>query len=173
MRALAFALALLFAFPSAILGHWPVRDGRVSQWFGRHHRGVDIAAPRGTAIRPIDNGTVVYAGWRNNCGGWQVWIRHNRIYSAYYHMSRRPIVERGDTVTTRTRIGIVGATGCSTGPHVHIEVWKGYPWRAGSTRTNPVPYFASHPTATPKPVEPTPTPANWTQLLPRGRLVPL
>ena len=163
MRAVAIAIALLLAFPGTLLAHWPVK-GRVTQWFTRTHRGIDIAAPRGSGIRPIAAGRVVYAGWRNNCGGWQVWIRHDGVYSAYYHMSRRPTVERGDDVTTSTRIGVIGATGCTTGPHVHLEVWKGYPWRAGSVRVDPKPYLAVHrapiPSPTPKPVIPY-HPAQW------------
>ena len=154
MRAIALAIALLLAFPGTLLAHWPTK-GRVSQWFTRSHRAIDIAAPRGTAVRAIANGKVVYAGWRNNCGGWQVWIRHDGYYSGSYHLSRKPLVVKGDVVTTSTRIGVVGATGCATGPHVHLEVWKGYPWRAGSVRVNPI-HYINHPKAKPKIVQPPP-----------------
>ena len=166
MRAIAIVIALLLAFPGTLLAHWPVK-GRVSQWFTRSHRAVDIAAPRGTSIRPIAAGRVVLAGWRNNCGGWQVWIRHDGYYSTYAHMSRDPLVDKGDDVSTDTRIGVVGSTGCTTGPHVHVEVWKGYPWHAGSVRVNPIGYM-NEPRATPTQ---TPTQRLILQPAPLGRLM--
>lgn len=120
---------------------WPVR-GHVSQWFSRRHRAIDIAAPSGSRIVPIRSGRTVFAGWRNNDGGYQVWVYHGRgLYSAYYHM-RREVSYRGERVTgCRETIGYVGATGHATGPHLHLEVWLGYPWRSGSRRVNPAKYL--------------------------------
>ena len=169
MRAAAIAIALLLAFPGSVLAHWPVK-GRVSQWFTRHHRAIDIAAPRGSSVRPIAAGRVVYAGWRNNCGGWQVYIRHDGYYSTYNHLSRQPVVVKGDAVTTATKIGVVGATGCATGPHVHLEVWKGYPWHAGSFRVNPVNYIHPPKVAAPKVNRPPPAAPH---LLLRRLMLPL
>src|SRR4029078_9485689 len=98
----------------------------------------DIAAPRGERIVPIRSGRVVFAGWKSNCGGYQVWVSHgDGLYSAYYHMVRESS-SRGEWVTGgRETLGWVGASGCATGPHLHIEVWKGYPWHSGSYRGNP------------------------------------
>ena len=86
----------------------------------------------------IASGTTVFAGWRNNCGGYQVWISHGEnMYSAYYHLSRE-ISSSGQAVEGgNQRIGYVGTSGCVTGSHLHVEAWRGFPWRAGSVRLNP------------------------------------
>jgi murein DD-endopeptidase MepM/ murein hydrolase activator NlpD len=123
---------------------WPVatRSSYISQWAHRTHMAIDIAAPAGTRLVPIRSGRVVFAGWKSNCGGYQVWVSHGHgLYSAYYHMSRETSY-RGEWVSQGTEtIGYVGRTGCATGPHVHVEVWHGYPWRAGSYRVNPWRYL--------------------------------
>jgi murein DD-endopeptidase MepM/ murein hydrolase activator NlpD len=147
MRKLSLAASVaLFAaivIPSTASAAWPVasRSAYVSQWFSSHHPAIDIAAPAGSHIVPIGNGTVVFAGYKANCGGYQVWVRNHDVYSAYYHMSHI-WVHRGQVVTgQRTTLGLVGQTGCATGPHVHVEVWTGYPWASGSHRVNPWPYI--------------------------------
>lgn len=126
--------------PSLALAYWPVASTSsfVSQGYRDGHRGIDIAAPAGTNVTPMKWGVVVFAGWRNNCGGYQVWVRHiNGVYSAYYHL-KAEYVSKGQAVYAQeTAIGAVGATGCASGPHVHMEVWKGWPWAAGSRRVNP------------------------------------
>lgn len=142
-RALALALALAITMPAVTEAFWPVttRSSLLSRGFRDGHRGIDIAAPRGTGVVPIANGTTVFAGWRRNCGGYQVWVSHGEgLYSAYYHLSREisfpgQEVEGGNQV-----IGYVGTSGCVTGSHLHVEVWRGYPWRAGSVRLNPWDY---------------------------------
>jgi len=145
-RALVAALIVAILVPSAALAVWPVgtRSSYVSQWYSSHHRAIDIAAPYGTRVVPIRSGRTVFAGWRNNCGGYQVWVSHgNGLYSAYYHL-RREVSWRGEYVTGGSEtIGYVGATGCATGPHVHLEVWRGYPWASGSYRINPWTYIDS------------------------------
>jgi len=146
---MAVLLALLLTFTAAAPlahAHWPVHSRRsyVSQWFHRGHKAIDIAAPRGANIYAIRSGVVVFAGWKRNCGGWQVLIRHRyHKYSLYAHMLYRPVVKAGQAVTRLTKIGDVGMSGippkgvsmvCASGYHVHIEFWKGYPWRSGSYR---------------------------------------
>ena len=146
IRALWLALAAALILPAAVLAHWPVAttSSYVSQFFHDGHYGIDVAAPWGTRIIPIRSGTVVFAGWKNNCGGYQVWVSHgNGLYSAYYHMSS-VAVYRGKWVADQsTTLGRVGRTGCATGPHVHTEVWRGYPWAYGSYRVNPWAYIDS------------------------------
>ena len=132
------AIALIGALPASAA--WPVaaRSSYVSQYSHRGHVAIDIAAHSWTRIVPIRSGKVVFAGWKSNCGGYQVWVSHgDGLYSAYYHMSRENSY-RGEWVSGGSEtIGWVGSTGCATGPHLHIEVWKGYPWRSGSRRVNP------------------------------------
>jgi murein DD-endopeptidase MepM/ murein hydrolase activator NlpD len=138
----AAILALAVVVPT--IASWPVasRSSYVSRGFTSYHKAYDLAAPRGTRIVPTMSGTVVFAGWRSNCGGYQVWVSHgNGLYTAYYHMSRE-ISWKGRGVTRQqSTLGYVGATGCATGPHLHIEVWHGYPWHSGSYRVSPWRYI--------------------------------
>ena len=142
-RALAAAVVVALVLPSVVAAYWPVatRSSYISQWFTSSHRGIDIAAPYGSRVVPLRSGVTVFAGWKSNCGGYQVWVYHGHgLYSAYYHL-RRETSWRGEHVTGGTEtIGYLGQSGCATGPHVHVEVWKGYPWRSGSYRVNPWSY---------------------------------
>ncbi len=147
MRKLTFALpaALLAAFlvSATVTAAWPVAGGSsfVSQWYSSDHRAIDIAATAGTHVVPIGNGTVIFAGYKANCGGYQVWLRNGSVYTAYYHMSR-VLVHRGQIVTgQQTVLGLVGQTGCASGPHTHVEVWTRWPWASGSHRLNPWGYI--------------------------------
>jgi len=120
---------------------WPVPGGYISQYFHYGHLGVDIAAPYGSAIVSPRAGTVVFAGWKDNGGGYQVWIYHgNGIYTGHHHMSK-VLVSAGQTVAKGQIIGRIGQSGWATGPHDHFEVWVGYPWRSGSYRINPLRYY--------------------------------
>jgi murein DD-endopeptidase MepM/ murein hydrolase activator NlpD len=143
-RALVVALAAVLLIPAVASAAWPVasRSSHVSQFYTRRHHAIDIAVTSGTRVVPIGNGRVVFAGWKNNCGGYQVWIRHpSGLYSAYFHL-RREVAYRGEWVTgSRTTIGYVGMTGCATGPHTHVELWHGYPWGRYSYRMNPWRYI--------------------------------
>src|SRR5215210_7230308 len=137
VRALAVALVVALGLPAAASADWPVttRSSYVSQYYSSGHRAIDIAAPYGTPVVALSWGKTVFAGWKNNCGGYQVWVSHgNGIYSAYYHLSTE-LSYAGEYVTGRTEvIGRVGRTGCATGNHLHLEIWHGYPWRSGSYR---------------------------------------
>ena len=120
---------------------WPVPGGYVSQSFHYGHYGVDIAGDYGSAIVAPRDGTVVFAGWKSNGGGYQVWINHgNGIYSAQHHMSAVS-VSAGQTVGRGQRIGRIGQSGWATGPHDHFEVWVGRPWENGSYRVNALRYY--------------------------------
>ena len=120
---------------------WPVPGGYISQYFHYGHYGVDIANDYGSAIVSPRDGTVVFAGWKSNGGGYQVWINHgNGIYSAHHHMSA-VLVSTGDFVAKGQRVGRVGQSGWASGPHDHFEVWVGRPWESGSYRVNPLRYY--------------------------------
>ena len=120
---------------------WPVPGGYVSQYFHYGHYGVDIADDYGSAIVSPRAGTVAFAGWKSNGGGYQVWINHgNGIFSAHNHMSSVS-VRAGQTVAKGQRVGRVGSSGWATGPHDHFEVWVGRPWESGSYRVNPLRYY--------------------------------
>ena len=91
----------------------------------RPHTGVDYAAPKGTPVMAIGDGTVTYRGYSGG-GGNMVKIRHNSTYqSAYLHLSKfGKGVAVGERVTQGQVIGYVGSTGASTGPHLDFRVWK-------------------------------------------------
>jgi murein DD-endopeptidase MepM/ murein hydrolase activator NlpD len=143
-RAILAALVVAVVLPAAVAASWPVanRYSWVSQGYHLTHKAYDLASYSGTPIVPMRSGRVVFAGWKNNCGGYQVWVSHgNGLYSAYYHMLSVSSY-KGEYVTASvTRLGKVGMSGCATGPHVHMEVWRGYPWASGSYRVNPWNYI--------------------------------
>lgn len=105
---------------------------RVSSHFSRHrfhpilkiyrpHLGTDYAAPTGTPVQAVAGGVVVFSG-RNGGGGNVVEIRHERGYMSYYmHLFRR-LVRSGQRVKQGQRIGLVGATGLATGPHLDFRL---------------------------------------------------
>jgi murein DD-endopeptidase MepM/ murein hydrolase activator NlpD len=85
------------------------------------HTGQDFAAPTGTPMLATSRGTVVSASWSGGYGN-LVRIRHaNGVETYYAHLSAID-VQVGDTVDKGQRIGLVGSTGNSTGPHLHLEV---------------------------------------------------
>lgn len=114
----------------------PVKFSRISSGFtlrrfhpvlkyNRPHFGTDYAAPAGTPIFTVGNGTVIEAA-RNCYNGNYVKIRHDNTYTTQYlHMSR---IARGMRKGVRVQqgqvIGYVGSTGLATGPHVCYRFWK-------------------------------------------------
>jgi murein DD-endopeptidase MepM/ murein hydrolase activator NlpD len=110
----------------------PVEFSRVSSGFGarlhpifktwRAHTGTDFAAPKGTRVLSVADGTVAFAGWRNGYGN-AVEIRHGGSISTLYgHLSGFAAgVRAGTRVRQGEAIGFVGATGWATGPHLHYE----------------------------------------------------
>jgi murein DD-endopeptidase MepM/ murein hydrolase activator NlpD len=135
---LAALVVLVSALPVSAMLPVRSRTSYVSQWSHAGHRAIDIAAKSSSRVVPIRDGKVVFAGWKSNCGGRQVFVYHgNGLYSAYYHL-RRVTTHRVERVTAGSEvIGYVGRTGCARGPHLHIEVWRGYPWHKGSRPLNP------------------------------------
>ncbi len=89
----------------------------------RPHLGVDYAAPTGTPVVSVADGTVSYAGWKGGYGKY-VEIKHaGGCYSAYGHLSRFGRgMKKGVRVAQGQVIGYVGSTGLSTGPHLDYRV---------------------------------------------------
>lgn len=109
----------------------PVEFSRVSSGFAmrfhpilqswRQHLGTDFAAATGTPARTIGDGLVSFVGWQNGFGN-VVFVKHrNNTETVYAHLSKM-LVQRGQTVAQGQTIGLVGATGWATGPHLHFEV---------------------------------------------------
>lgn len=114
----------------------PLKFSRISSGFSyarkhpvtgkvRPHTAVDYAAPAGTPVHSIGDGTVISAGWSGG-GGNTVKIRHNSVYTtAYLHLSKYGKgIKAGVRVRQGDVIGYVGSTGVSTGPHLDFRVWK-------------------------------------------------
>ncbi|MFB7439723.1 M23 family metallopeptidase [Streptomyces mirabilis] len=92
-----------------------------SMWSSGYHTGVDFVVPTGTTVKAVAAGTVVSAGWGGAYGN-QVVIQHaDGRYSQYAHLSALS-VSAGQTVTESQQIGLSGATGNVTGPHLHFEI---------------------------------------------------
>ena len=86
----------------------------------RAHLGTDYAAPTGTPVRTVGDGVVEFAGVQNGYGN-VVMVKHrNNQTTVYAHLSKIQVT-RGQTVAQGQRIGAVGSTGWSTGPHLHFE----------------------------------------------------
>ncbi len=86
------------------------------------HRGVDLAAPRGTAIYSLAAGQVVYSKYDSSYGNFIVIKHKDGMYSLYAHMKSKSRFKEGSTVKKGTKIGEVGSTGNSTGNHLHLEL---------------------------------------------------
>ncbi len=87
----------------------------------RFHKGIDFTADQGTAIQATGDGTVVKADYDSGYGKCVI-ISHGYGYQTLYgHMSRIDVKD-GEKVKKGQRIGLIGSTGQSTGPHCHYEV---------------------------------------------------
>lgn len=112
----------------------PLRFSRISSGFShdryhpvlkthRPHHGIDYAAPSGTPVRSVGNGHVLASGYSSGNGNY-VKVRHNSVYTTMYlHLSSRN-VRKGEKVDQGERIGRVGSTGLSTGPHLDYRIYK-------------------------------------------------
>jgi murein DD-endopeptidase MepM/ murein hydrolase activator NlpD len=108
----------------------PVEFSRVSSGFSmrmhpilktwRAHLGTDFAAPTGTTVRTVGDGTVEFAGVQNGYGNVVFVKHHNQHVTVYAHLSRID-VRQGQSIEQGQTLGAVGATGWATGPHLHFE----------------------------------------------------
>ncbi|MCM8760297.1 MAG: M23 family metallopeptidase [Candidatus Omnitrophica bacterium] len=91
----------------------------------RPHHGIDYAAPKGTPVSSIGDGTVQYTGWRGGLGK-TVIIKHSNNYTSWYgHLSTfAKGISAGNKVRKGQVIGYVGSTGIATGPHLDFRVQK-------------------------------------------------
>ncbi len=121
---------------------------RISSYFGyrtrptagasTNHKGLDLAAPKGTSILASKAGVVTYVGYESGGYGYWVQITHtDGSQTRYAHMLSRANVSAGDTVSQGQVIGYVGMTGAATGYHLHFEI------RINSTPVDPYPYLFS------------------------------
>lgn len=113
---------------------WPAPGySRITSEFGsrlhpilgvyKSHNGIDIGAPSGANIVAADSGTVITSEYSSSFGNYVVISHGGGLATLYAHMSKR-LVSVNDTVSQGDRIGLVGSTGLSTGPHLHFSVLK-------------------------------------------------
>ena len=102
--------------------------GRITSRYGANesirdhtHKGIDIAATRGTPILATASGKVTFAGWSSGYG-YLVKIDHGNGVETYYGHCSKLYVSTGDTVEAGEEIAAVGSTGNSTGNHLHFEI---------------------------------------------------
>lgn len=93
----------------------------------RFHNGVDLAIESGTPFGSLWDGEVVFAGEWGGYGNCVVVKHGNEVHTLYGHLSRVE-VGAGEAIGAGTVIGLVGSTGYSTGPHLHLSIWQGDQW---------------------------------------------
>jgi len=96
-----------------------------------YHNGLDMAAPTGTPVVATNDGVVLVAGQYPIKGGWVMLDHGHGVFSHYFHMSSVDVAV-GQRVARGERIGLLGSTGLSTGPHLHWEM------RVDLAPTNPL-----------------------------------
>jgi len=121
---------------------WPMEDGsefRVTSHYGerlhpiskekKHHKGIDLAAKKGTKVLATESGTVMKTGFHSD-RGWFIILGHGDAYETRYYQLDRIAkhqgrdMQVGDRVQKGKTIGFVGSSGVSTGPHLHYEIRK-------------------------------------------------
>lgn len=123
----------------------PVQNGTITSLFGearemansqtKFHKGVDIAAPMGTNIACALPGTVELCAQNSSYGKYIIMNHGSGIKTLYAHCSSL-IAKQGDTVSRGQTIALIGSTGDSTGPHVHLELL------INGINYDPLPYFS-------------------------------
>ncbi len=111
-----------------------------SMWSSGYHTGVDFVVPTGTSLKAVGAGTVVSAGWGGAYGNQVVIKLNDGHYAQYAHLSQLS-VSAGQTVSAGQQVGLSGATGNVTGPHLHFEIRTapGY-----GSDVDPVAFLRSH-----------------------------
>ncbi|MDT0608953.1 M23 family metallopeptidase [Streptomyces lancefieldiae] len=92
-----------------------------SMWSSGYHTGTDFVVPTGTSLKAVGAGTVVSAGWGGAYGNQVVIKLADGHYAQYAHLSSLS-VSAGQSVTAGQQVGLSGATGNVTGPHLHFEI---------------------------------------------------
>jgi len=96
---------------------------RIDPFTGKqeHHKGIDISSKEGSSILAVADGVVTWSGDRTGYGK-LVEINHGNGYVTRYGHNKKNLVKTGDAIRKGEAIALMGSTGRSTGPHVHIEV---------------------------------------------------
>jgi murein DD-endopeptidase MepM/ murein hydrolase activator NlpD len=109
---------------------WPTK-GWLSSRFGyrtcpfskkkEFHRGIDISVRSGSPILSPANGMVIFNGWKRGYGR-VIIMKHAKGFKTKYAHLKKSLVKKGQHIKKGTKIGMVGSSGRTTGPHLHYEV---------------------------------------------------
>ncbi|RME59843.1 MAG: M23 family metallopeptidase [Candidatus Dadabacteria bacterium] len=112
---------------------YPIVKPKVTSKFGlrkhpilrvvKHHSGIDLAVPKGSLVRAVADGVVVFSDPFKGYGNLIV-IQHKNGYTSHYGHLEKILVYPGKKVSAGEIIGTVGSTGLATGPHLHLEIRK-------------------------------------------------
>lgn len=114
--------------PESLYFDWPVDRARMTRGFlpnkRRPHLGLDLAAPKGSAILASRGGTVIYRGQDFRGFGKMILIESSDGWATLYAHLDRFMVQEGQRVVTGELLGTMGRTGRATGVHLHFEIRK-------------------------------------------------
>lgn len=113
---------------------WPVLSHRITQYFSWRHTGLDVGDKVGNPIYASEDGKIERSGWSTGYG-YNVIINHGNGLETLYGHASKLLVKAGETVSRGQVIALIGSTGWSTGPHLHMEV------RVNGVRKNPISYI--------------------------------
>lgn len=113
---------------------WPVLSHRITQYFSWRHTGLDVGDKVGNPIYASEDGKIERSGWSTGYG-YNVIINHGNGLETLYGHASKLLVKTGETVSRGQVIALIGSTGWSTGPHLHMEV------RVNGVRKNPISYI--------------------------------
>ena len=111
-----------------------------SLWSSGSHTGIDFHAMTGTPVHAVGVGTVVSTGWGGAYGNQIVLRMADGMYTQYGHLSSIGVTV-GQQVTAGQQIGLSGATGNATGPHLHFEARTGPDY---GSDVDPLAYLRGH-----------------------------
>jgi len=102
----------------------PLESFTITQGYSFFHPGIDLATTKGTPVFPIMEGVVTFVGRGRFGFGNHVIIDHgNGLKSLYAHLAKIEVQE-GEKITKDSVVGLLGSTGRSTGPHLHLQIWQ-------------------------------------------------
>ena len=102
---------------------WPVEEVRITQGYHRYHKAIDLAEPVGSPVYPIMDGVVESISYQRFSYGNHIIIDHGFGFKSLYAHLSKIVIKKGQEIDKNTVIGLVGNTGRSTGPHLHLEVY--------------------------------------------------
>lgn len=125
-----------------VQGAWQLSgaSGRYGDNRGSHtHAGQDLPAPAGTPLVATVNATVATRAYQaGGAGNYLVMHGDDGFDYVYMHLQQPAIVKEKDRVAAGQQVGVVGATGRATGPHLHLEIWTAH-WYDGGASFDPLP----------------------------------